>query len=97
RVTVLKTQHKLQRKRMPQRRWKKRRSSAPFLRQYELDQVRWVPALPCGSAESQPLVGTPLVICQCINKVTHRGCTLMSMLLMLRLGTRRSGIENCLI
>src|SRR5690606_2736691 len=39
---------------------------APSLRQYELDQVHRVTALPCGSAESQPLVGTPLVKAQIV-------------------------------
>jgi len=36
---------------------------APSLRQYELDQVQRVTALPSinGPAESQPLGGTPLV------------------------------------
>jgi hypothetical protein len=38
-----------------------RKAFAPSLRQYELDQVHRVPALPRGPAESQPLLGTPLV------------------------------------
>jgi len=34
-------------------------ASAPSLRQYELDQVHRVPALPCGLQNLSPLSGHP--------------------------------------